>query len=302
MVKTDTENRKERIADPEKPFEEKPLVSVIIPVYNRCGWIAEALDSVLGQDYRPFELIVVDDGSTDSTPWILSSYGSRIRVIQQQNCGVSAARNLGADNARGEFLAFLDSDDYWLPGKIALQAEFFRNNPGIRICQTEEIWMRRGVRVNPGLRHEKRAGMIFEDSLELCLISPSAVMMQKSLFYEHQGFDETLAACEDYDLWLKITCSQPVGLVKQPLMVKRGGHPDQLSRQPGLDRYRIKSICNMMASGRLSYSQYRAAARVLEKKCRIYAQGCQKRGRLQEAEFYRQLAADCLKKNKNVSA
>lgn len=281
---------------------ENPLVSVIIPAYNRCGWIAEAVDSVLGQDYRPFELIVVDDGSTDSTPWILSSYGSRIRVIQQENSGVSAARNLGAANARGGFLAFLDSDDYWLPGKIAAQAEFFRNNPGFRICQTEEIWIRRGVRVNPGLKHEKRAGMIFEDSLELCLISPSAVMMERSLFEEHGGFDEALSACEDYDLWLKITCTEPVGLVKQPFMVKRGGHPDQLSRQPGLDRYRIKSIASIMASGRLNSSQYRAASRVLEKKCRIYAQGCKKRGRLQEAEYYRQLEAACLSKNNNISS
>lgn len=272
-----------------KPHEKNPLVSVIIPVYNRQEWISEAVDSVLSQDYETFELIVVDDGSTDSTPEVLSSYGSRIRLISKANSGVSSARNLGAAFARGRFLAFLDSDDYWLPGKIEAQAEFFRNNPEIRICQTEEIWIRRGVRVNPGLRHKKRAGMIFRESLELCLISPSAVMMERSLFEQHGGFDESLAACEDYDLWLKITCSEPVGLVNTPLMVKRGGHPDQLSGQPGLDRYRIKSIAAIIASGRLSPSQQRAAARVLEKKCRIYAQGCEKRGKFQEADYYLEL-------------
>ncbi|MFW6271710.1 MAG: glycosyltransferase [Desulfosalsimonas sp.] len=273
------------------PNEKNPLVSVIIPVYNRGKWIKKAVDSVLSQDYRPFEIIVVDDGSTDETSEILSSYGKNIRIIRQPNSGVSSARNRGADAARGEWLAFLDSDDYWLAGKIAAQVEFFRKNPEIKICQTEETWIRKGRRVNPGRRHRKLAGMIFEDSLLLCLISPSAVMMHRSLFNEHGGFDETLPACEDYDLWLRITCTEPVGLLKTPLIVKQGGHPDQLSAAPGLDRFRIKSIAAIMASGRLNPSQYEAAARVLEEKCRIYAKGCEKRGKFKEAEYYRKLAA-----------
>lgn len=273
------------------PHEKNPLVSVIIPVYNRDKWIKKAINSVLRQDYNPFELIVVDDGSTDETSEILSSYGRRIKIIQQPNSGVSAARNRGADAAHGEWLAFLDSDDYWLAGKIAAQIQFFRKNPDIRICQTEETWVRKGRRVNPGRRHRKQAGMIFEDSLLLCLISPSAVMMHRSLFDEHKGFDETLPACEDYDLWLRITCTEPVGLVKTPLIVKQGGHQDQLSAAPGLDRFRIKSIAAIMASGRLTPSQHEAAARVLGKKCRIYAKGCEKRGKFKEAEYYRELAA-----------
>jgi hypothetical protein len=129
--------------------------------------------------------------------------------------------------------------------------------------------------------------MIFEKSLALCLISPSAVMLHRSLIDEHKGFDESLPACEDYDLWLKITCTIPVGLVPEPFIVKQGGHADQLSAQPGLDRYRIQSIAAIMESGRLDNSQYRAAARMLEKKCRIYAAGCEKRGKIKEAAFYR---------------
>lgn len=272
-------------------FDQNPLVSVIIPVYNRRAWITEAVDSVLCQDYAPSEVIVVDDGSTDGTGEIPSAYGERIRLISRPNEGVSAARNRGVKAARGNLIAFLDSDDYWLSGKLAAQAEFFRSNPDIRICQTEEIWVRKGKRVNPGRRHRKSGGMIFEKSLELCMISPSAVMMKKDLFEEHGGFDENLPACEDYDLWLRITCTEPVGLINTPLIVKRGGHPDQLSAAPALDRFRIKSILRIMASGRLTSSQYKAAAGVLEKKCRIYAQGCEKRGKYDEAAYYRKIAS-----------
>lgn len=266
-----------------------PLVSVIIPVFNRQSWIADAVDSVLAQDYRPFELIVVNDGSTDNTARILSSYGKKIRILSQENSGVSAARNLGIKEARGEWIAFLDSDDYWLAQKLTAQVQYFSKNPDIRICQTEETWIRKGRRVNPGRRHKKESGMIFEPSLGLCLISPSAVMLHRALVDEHKGFDESLPACEDYDLWLKITCSHPVGLVSTPLTVKRGGHADQLSALPGLDRHRIKSIAAIMASGRLDNSQYRAAAQMLEEKCLIYANGCEKRGKLKEAAFYRSL-------------
>lgn len=271
-------------------------VSVIIPVYNRGQWIAEAVESVLIQDYEPLELIVVDDGSTDATPGVVSSCCGHVRLIRQANSGVSAARNRGVASARGDWIAFLDSDDYWLAGKLAAQVQFFLKNPDIRICQTEEFWIRKGKRVNPGRRHQKKAGMIFEDSLRLCLISPSAVMMHRSLFEEHGGFNEDLPACEDYDLWLRVTSREQVGLIKTPLIVKRGGHPDQLSAAPGLDRFRIHSIADIMASGRLKPSQYEEAARVLAEKCGIYAKGCKKRGKHKEAGYYQTLADSFLEK------
>jgi glycosyltransferase involved in cell wall biosynthesis len=267
-----------------------PLVSVILPTYNR-GWIlTDAIDSVLAQDYKDYELIVVDDGSTDNTRDILDTYGQDIIVLRQANKGVSAARNRGIAEAGGQLVAFLDSDDLWLPRKLSRQVDFFKFNPDAVINQTEEIWIRNGVRVNPKDRHRKPTGMIFERSLGLCLVSPSAVMIQKTLLDAVGGFDENLPACEDYDLWLRISCRYPVHLIAAPLIIKRGGHGDQLSKAPGLDKFRIRSLEKIIESGRLTESQYRAAVSNLQDKCVIYAGGCRKRGREAEAKYYEALA------------
>ncbi len=268
------------------PIETSPLVSVIVPTYNRAHMLQEAIDSVLAQTYPHFELLVVDDGSTDGTQKLLRSYGHRINAIYQENAGVSAARNRGIRSASGEMIALLDSDDYWMPGKLTAQVDLFMNTPQAVICQTEEIWIRNGVRVNPKQRHKKISGMIFEASLPLCLISPSAVMMRTSLLDEVGLFDEMMPACEDYDLWLRITCKYPTHLIPRHLIVKRGGHDDQLSRMPELDKYRIQSIVNILRTGQLSTDQHRAACSILEQKCRIYAQGCRRRGRSEEANDY----------------
>ena len=215
----------------------------------------------------------------------------RIRVIRQANRGVSAARNAGIRAASGDLIALLDSDDVWLPGKVTAQVRFFETHPDALVCQTQEIWIRNGVRVNPGKRHHKEGGMIFERSLALCLVSPSAVMMRRSLLDEVGLFDETLPACEDYDLWLRITRKHAIHLIHQPLIVKRGGHADQLSRMPELDKYRIQSISGLLDSGALSLDQRDAAKAMLKTKCAIYAQGCRKRGRIAEAQHYAALAA-----------
>ncbi len=273
-----------------KVFGKNPLVSVIIPTYNR-GWILkEAIDSVLAQDFLDFELIVVDDGSNDNTPDILEAYQEDIIIVRQNNKGVSAARNRGIASASGDFIAFLDSDDLWLPEKLSRQVEFFNSNPDAMICQTEEIWIRNGVRVNPKKRHKKFSGMIFEHSLSLCLVSPSAVMIKKSLFEEVGLFDESLPACEDYDLWLRISCRYPVYLMDKPLIIKRGGHDDQLSRSPGLDKFRIQALKKIIESSLLAKAQYRAAVKTLKGKCTIYAGGCLKRDREDEALSYARLA------------
>ena len=270
-------------------FPGRPLVSVIIPTYNR-GWaLGEAIESVLAQEYTNFELIVVNDGSTDDTRDILAGYEG-ITVLEQSNQGVSAARNNGVNCSRGAFVAFLDSDDLWLPQKLSTQVDFFQKNPEALICQTQETWVRKGQRVNSGKRHQKQSGLFFERSLELCLVSPSAVMLKKAFFEDMGGFDESLPACEDYDLWLRINAQHPIYLIDQPLIVKRGGHKDQLSAGVGLDKYRIASIQNILVNRMLSLTQKTAAVRVLKKKCKIYAEGCLKRGRLDEADFYRDLA------------
>jgi GT2 family glycosyltransferase len=273
-----------------KPTPETPLVSVVIPAFNRAWCLGEAVESVLSQEFSGFELIVVDDGSADETPRLLERYGRSIRVLRQGNQGVSAARNAGIAAARGELIAFLDSDDLWLPGKLPCQVDFFRCHPDALICQTEELWVRNGRRVNPGRRHRKRGGMIFAPSLDLCLVSPSAVMVRRTLFEQVGLFDESLPACEDYDLWLRVSSRIPVHLIDTPLIVKRGGHPDQLSRGWGLDRYRIESLVNLLERGDLIPEQRLAAAAVLRRKCMVYAGGCRKRGRIAEAEHWEQLA------------
>lgn len=265
-------------------------MSVIIPTYNR-GWIVqEAIDSVLNQDFADYELIVVDDGSEDNTAAVLAAYGQAITVLSQANQGVSAARNQGIAAAAGQLIAFLDSDDLWLPRKLSAQVKFFEDNPGAVINQTQEHWIRNGVRVNPKQQHHKFSGMIFEHSLSLCLVSPSAVMIEKSLFDDVGVFDEQLPACEDYDLWLRISCRHPVHLIDTPLIIKRGGHADQLSKAVGLDQYRIRSLVKIIESDLLTPAQRRAAIKTLKEKCKVYAGGCRKRGRQAEAENFHRLA------------
>ena len=275
-------------------MKKNPLVSVIIPTYNR-GWIVkEAIDSVLAQDFTDFELIIVDDGSTDNTQDILSSYKKDIVVLMQENKGVSSARNRGIVSASGRFIAFLDSDDLWLSQKLSTQVDFFNANPDALICQTEEKWIRNGIGVNPKKRHKKLSGDIFEPSLYLCLVSPSAVMIKHSLFEKTGMFDENFPACEDYDMWLRISCRYPVYLIDTPLIIKRGGHADQLSGSSGLDRYRIQSLKKIIESNLLTDKQGKAAIKVMKEKCTIYASGCLKRGRKEKALYYNELAGSCL--------
>lgn len=266
-----------------------PLVSVIIPTHNRSWCIQRAVDSVLAQTFRDFELIVVDDGSSDDTVRRLSAYGNALQLIRQANRGVSAARNTGIDAARGRWIALLDSDDYWLSEKLTVQVAWMAAHPDYRISQTEEIWIRGGRRANPKKRHRKYGGYIFERCLPLCLVSPSAVMIDRSLLDEVGGFDEDLPACEDYDLWLRISCTHPIGLVEKPLIVKTGGHADQLSRAPELDKYRIEALAKLLRSGVLPPDQHKAAWEMLAAKVKVYAGGCRKRGREEDARVFETL-------------
>jgi glycosyltransferase involved in cell wall biosynthesis len=265
-----------------------PKVSVIIPTYNRRDFIREALASVLAQSCQDFELIVVDDGSTDGTESAVREF-PYTRYIFQENRGVSAARNVGVGLSSGELIAFLDSDDLWQPRKLETQIAFFAKQPEAQICQTEEVWLRNGMRVNPRNKHKKPSGDIFAHSLHLCLVSPSAVMMRRELFERVGGFDESLPACEDYDLWLRIAATTPIHLVDLPLVIKRGGHADQLSQRFwGMDRFRIAALCKLLDSDVLTPEQRKQAKEVLCAKAQILAQGAQKRG--QDGGGYLKLA------------
>jgi glycosyltransferase involved in cell wall biosynthesis len=247
--------------------------------------LREAVDSVLAQRGVDFELIIIDDGSTDGTlddlRRIVAHEAGRttIRVVGHcENRGVAAARNAGAAMAAGALIAFLDSDDLWAPEKLARQVAFMHRAPTDQICQTEEIWLRDGRRINPGERHRKRGGDIFVDSLRTCLISPSAVMLRRSLFESCGGFDERMAAAEDYDLWLQILRHHEVGLLAEPLVTRRAGHPGQLSATvPAIDRFRILALLKLLAAPDFISDRRRAVAEVVAEKCKIYGRGLARR-------------------------
>jgi glycosyltransferase involved in cell wall biosynthesis len=267
-------------------------VSVVIPTFDRGPLLARALRSVMEQSRPADEVIVVDDGSTDGTPELVAREFPEVEYLRQSNRGVSAARNLGIRAARGSWIALLDSDDEWLPGKLERQLAALEESPGELLCHCDEIWVRSGVRVNPRARHEKRGGRIFRDCLALCVISPSAAVIHRSVFDEIGLFDEELPACEDYDLWLRLCARFPVLYVSEPLLVKHGGRPDQLSASiPALDRYRVHALAKILGSGVLSDEDAAAARRTLERKARIFAAGARKRGRDEEAERVLELAA-----------
>lgn len=260
-------------------------VSVIIPTYNRAATIERAVDSILNQTDPPLELIVVDDGSQDDTVTVLKAR-DEVTLIQQGNCGVSAARNAGIRMASGEWLAFLDSDDAWLPEKLVKQKQALWRTRA-HICHTDEIWIRNGQRVNPKNKHRKPDGWIYEQSLPLCCVSPSSILMHRSVLDEVGLFDESLPACEDYDLWLRLFSRYPVSLVDESLLIKYGGHEDQLSRKYwGMDRFRIKALCKVLDEGHLSPKQQAMTVTTLYTKIEILVKGFLKREKTDDAMHY----------------
>jgi glycosyltransferase involved in cell wall biosynthesis len=268
-----------------------PKVSIIIPTYNRLPMLREAVNSVLAQDFEDFELIVVDDGSTDGTADEMKGYGGRVRLLHHpENRGVSAARNRGILHTRGKYIAFLDSDDLWVKGKLKIQVAFLDDNPHYPICYTDEIWIRRGKRVNPKNKHAKYSGWIFEKCLPLCIISPSSAMVRKTLFSKVGLFDEALPVCEDYDLWLRISARFPVFFINRKLIIKRGGHPDQLSQQSwGNDRYRVITLEKVLSEAHLSPEEREMVLAEMKKKCKILSEGFFRRGNEIEGRYYQEI-------------
>jgi len=260
------------------------LVSVIIPTYQRASVIMRAVKSVLGQTYKELELIIVNDGGSkeegDSTLELLAAVcDSRLRIITTTNQGVSAARNLGVKQASGIFLAFLDSDDEWLPQKLEKQMELHRQCPEFEWSHTDEIWIRRGKRVNAGKIHQKSGGDIFIRSLDLCLVSPSTVIMKKDFFLSLGGFRQDFPACEDYDLWLKASVRAAIGFLPEALIIKYGGHADQLSAKfKAMDWWRALSLLWLLENLKLSDEKRVSVLKVLSYKCDILIKGYRKHG------------------------
>lgn len=289
-----------------------PFVSVIIPNFNRLECFQKAFSSVLKQTYTNFELIIIDDGSTKSIreenkkfiEKVKEEHIKKIKTIENlnnalpfedriiylqndKNYGVSYSRNRGIKQAKGQYIALLDSDDEWLAQKLETQVKFMLTS-GFRVVHTEELWVRRGVRVNPMKKHKKEGGDIFLRSLELCLMSPSSIMLEKTIFEDYGYFDESLPVCEDYDLWLRITCREKVGFIEKPLIIKYGGHQDQLSRKyEAMDKWRVISLIKLLNSGCLDFDREIAVKKMIQKKSSILYNGAIKRGRFNDAEIYK---------------
>ena len=267
-----------------------PLVSVVIPTRDRRDSTAEAVASVLAQTWRDLELVVVDDGSADGTAEHLEASFSdpRLRVLRQENRGVSAARNRGVGATSGAWVAFLDSDDLWLPGKLERQLAAVAEPPGWAACHTEEVWYRRGRWANPRKVHAKHGGWIFPHCLPLCTISPSSILLRREVLASLGGFDESLPACEDYDLWLRLAAFHPVLLLAEKLTVKRNGHEGQLSREHwGLDRFRVRALWKVALDPAVRTEYRRLALEELARKAEVVAQGAEKRGESARAAVFR---------------
>ena len=267
--------------------------SVIIPAYNRKYFLKIAVESVLSQSFQDFELIIVDDGSTDSTKTLIKEYlnfSRKIHYLYQENKGPASARNKGIKKAKGEFICFLDSDDRYRINKLEITYEFIKKFPQFKIFHTEEIWYRKGSLLPQKKIHKKPEGFVFRKALRLCCISISTCAIHKSIFSEIGLFDENMPVCEDYDFWLRVTSCYPVKLIPHYLTIKEGGHSDQQSKKySSLDKYRIYAIIKLLESNKLDKEKRKWAVEELERKCKIYIKGALKRGKIKEANFYKEI-------------
>lgn len=268
-----------------------PFFSIIIPTYNRKSFLKHAVDSALKQTFQDFELIVIDDGSTDGTIDLIREYNDpRVRYEFHKNNGPASARNRGLKKAKGEFIAFLDSDDQWVPQKLEKFHKSITQHPDIKIFHSEERWYREGKLHNPRKRHKKPSGYVYPEVIKICCIGISTAVIHRDVFKRVGTFDESMPACEDYDFWIRAAHVFDVQLVPEYLTLKYGGRPDQVSSQIwGLDRFRIQALAKMLEEQSLSLTDYQLTYHEMEKKCQIYLKGAQKRDKVDDTAYYQSL-------------
>jgi glycosyltransferase involved in cell wall biosynthesis len=199
-----------------------PAVSVIIPAYNSVPWVAETLDSVLAQTFKDFEVIVVDDGSTDETPAVVAGYGSRVRYLRQEHGGQPSARNAGIRAACGAYIAFLDADDLWLPEKLQLQMDLFSRHPDLAWVYSDVIVFNEGSGREAFKYSDVTklyAGDILRPLLLFDFIASPTPVVKREVFGTVGYFDESpdLQNSEDWNMWLRIAAKYPVRFVERPL-------------------------------------------------------------------------------------
>ena len=254
----------------------KPVVDIVLPSWNREKLLQRAVHSVHKQTYKNWNLIIVDDGSTDGSSE--QSYGSPTKVLSlKNNRGVSYARNQGIKQGHAKWIAFLDSDDEWFPQKLEKQIEYLHQNPQYEFVHCNEIWKKNGKLLPQKKKHKKRGGRVFIPSVKICCISPSAALLKRSLLEGIGLFREDFPVCEDYELWLRITSRYDIGFLDKPLLIKHGGHPDQLSKKYfGMDYWRIKALLPFLKHKTLSMKEKEAVKQTLIHKLSIFLKGCKK--------------------------
>ena len=259
-----------------------PLVTVVIPTFNRKAQLRRAVDSVLRQSFEDYQIHIVDDGSTDNSVRDLQADLSEHEKITfhylPENLGVSAARNHAIRHSESEFIALLDSDDEWLPNKLQLQIEALGSHSAM--VHSNEIWLRGDTPVPQRKKHQKGGGDQFIPSLKLCVISPSTSVIRRSTLDEVGLFREDFPVCEDYELWLRITHKYPLSFVEEALVIKHGGHDDQLSfKYHSMDYWRVKALLPFLKSARDEDSKQAVQAE-LKRKCHVLLKGFEKHGNL----------------------
>ncbi len=193
-------------------------VSIVIPTYNRETFITKALDSVMAQTYQHFEVVVIDDGSTDNTRDVVQAYGEKVHYFYQRNKGIAGARNAGIKKSCGSYIAFLDSDDYWRPEKLERQMALFHEHREYGLVAS----CCASVRLDGSFREKNRpgkSGRVLTDLFIKNFIRTSSVVIKKACFEKVGLFDEELRECEEYDLWLRIAAQYSVGFINESLAV-----------------------------------------------------------------------------------
>ena len=195
-------------------------ISTIIPTYNAERFLRETIDSVLAQTHRTQEIIVIDDGSTDTTSDILAEYSGKIRILKQKNAGSASACNLGAKEASGQYLAFIDADDVWLPQKLEVQ---LNQCSQFKMSYSDSTHFGEGcyIEVVKSKVSPQYSGRILKKLLLGNFITASSVVIDRELFLRHGGFDESYECLQDWALWLKIAAETEIGWVSEPLVKYR---------------------------------------------------------------------------------
>lgn len=277
---------------------------MVIPTYNRVHLLLTALSSVIAQSYPPQEIIIVDDHSTDETVETVGHIArsmegdKRIQIqlvrLAQHSGRPGEVRNRGVGGARGEYIAFLDDDDQWMPQKLERQMALHLAHRECAISCTAEYWVRRG-RLIPHPT-DLKTELTFTDALQKCIIGPSTAIVRRECIDPHHSagisFNPTLEIAEDYHLWLRLLDRyRAARYIAEQMTIKcEHGHACLSARHPYVERFRITALGLLLEQGRLSAPHHQQAAAVYAQKCRIWAAGAGKRGRIAEAEEYERLA------------